>query len=274
MNSLCVRFLALFLALLGGGATAYGQKIVIKGSDTLGAKLIPVLAEEFKARYPGVSFEIAAEGSSTGIAAILSASADIGMSSRETMPTELSAAAAKGIEMRQYIIAYDGLAVILNDQNPINSLRRRRVERIFAGDINDWSAVGGEPGPISIYTRNSSSGTFSDFKAFAMSKRDYAESSQKMAGNEQIVAEVASNPNGIGYVGLAYAKTPGVKTVAIDRRLPETESVHSGEYPYARPTFFYTNGAPTEIVREFIAFTLSPEGQAIVERVGFVPLRR
>ena len=274
MNSLCVRFLALFLALLGGGATAYGQKIVIKGSDTLGAKLIPVLAEEFKARYPGVSFEIAAEGSSTGIAAILSASADIGMSSRETMPTELSAAAAKGIEMRQYIIAYDGLAVILNDQNPINSLRRRRVERIFAGDINDWSAVGGEPGPISIYTRNSSSGTFSDFKAFAMSKRDYAESSQKMAGNEQIVAEVASNPNGIGYVGLAYAKTPGVKTVAIDRRLPETESVHSGEYPYARPTFFYTNGAPTEIVREFIDFTLSPEGQAIVERVGFVPLRR
>ena len=105
-----------------------------------------------------------------------------------------------------------------------------------------------------------------------MSKRDYAESSQKMAGNEQIAAEVAGNPRGIGYVGLAYAEANGVKVVSIDRALPEASSVNDGSYPYARPTFYYTNGEPTGIVAEFLAFTLSPEGQKIAAQVGFVPV--
>lgn len=251
---------------------AHAQKLVIKGSDTLGAKLVPMLAEEYKAKNPGVSFEIAAEGSTTGIAAIIDGTAQIGMSSRRAKATEMSAAQAKGVNMKPTIVAYDGIAVVINTGNPVTVLTRRQVEQIFAGDITDWAAVGGSPGRISIYTRNTSSGTYSDFKELAMNRRDYASSSQKMAGNEQIVAEVAKNPNGIGYCGLAYTTDPGIKVVSIEGKLPSKESVLAKEYPYARPTFYYTNGDPVGEAAKFLEFTLSDAGQAIVGRVGFVPI--
>ena len=106
-----------------------------------------------------------------------------------------------------------------------------------------------------------------------MKKRDYASSSQKMAGNEQIAAEVAKNPNGIGYVGIAYIHADGIKVVPIDGSTPDKASVLSKKYPYARPTFYYTNGEPTGEAAKFIEFTLSADGQRIAERVGFVPLR-
>ncbi|MCF7689211.1 MAG: phosphate ABC transporter substrate-binding protein [Cephaloticoccus sp.] len=264
----------LILALASLAATSLqAQKLVIKGSDTLGAKLVPMLSEEYKAQHPGVSFEIAAEGSTTGIAAITDSTADIGMASRRAKPTEMSAAQAKGVSMKPTIVCYDGIGVVVNAGSPINDLTPRQVEQIFTGDITDWSAVGGPAGKISVYTRNTSSGTYSDFKALAMKKRDYASSSQKMAGNEQIAAEVAKNPNGIGYVGIAYISDPGLKAVGINGVHPSKETVLSKAYPYARPTFYYTNGEPVGEAAKFIEFTLSDEGQKIVEKVGFVAIR-
>jgi phosphate transport system substrate-binding protein len=170
-------------------------------------------------------------------------------------------------------VAFDGIGVIVNQGNPLATLTKRQVEQIFAGDITDWSQVGGSPGKISIYTRNTSSGTYADFKELAMKKRDYASSSQKMAGNEQIAAEVAKNANGIGYVGLAYLHDPGIKTVSIEGAVPTEESVLAKKYPYARPTFYYTNGEPTGEAAKFVEFTLSDEGQKVVRKVGFVPVR-
>lgn len=271
MNKLST--LALAAVALATAATASAQKLVIKGSDTLGAKLVPMLSEEYKATNPGVSFEIAAEGSTTGISAIIDGTAQIGMSSRRAKATEMSAASAKGVSMKPIIVCYDGMAVVVNENSPIKSLTRRQVEQIFTGDVNDWSSVGGSAGKISVYTRNTSSGTYSDWKDLAMKKRDYASSSQKMAGNEQIVAEVAKNPNGIGYVGLAYINAPGVKVVPIEGALPSKESVIAKKYPYARPTFYYTNGEASGEAAKFIEFTLSDAGQKIVEKVGFVPVR-
>jgi phosphate transport system substrate-binding protein len=267
------KLLLLTTALLATVATASAQKLVIKGSDTLGAKLVPMLAEEYKASNPGVSFEIAAEGSTTGIAAITDGTAAIGMSSRRAKPTEMSAAAAKGVTMKPIIVCYDGMAVIVNENNPITALTKRQVEQIFTGDVNDWSAVGGNPGSFSIYTRNTSSGTYSDWKDLAMKKRDYASSSQKMAGNEQIAAEVGKNPNGIGYVGVAYIKAPGVKVIPIEGHLPTKEEVLAKKYPYARPNFYYTNGEPSGEAAKFIEFTHSDVGQKIVEKVGFIPVK-
>ncbi|HEV3409221.1 MAG TPA: hypothetical protein VG095_02930, partial [Chthoniobacterales bacterium] len=110
-------------------------------------------------------------------------------------------------------------------------------------------------------------------KELAMKKRDYAGGSQKMAGNEQIAAEVGKNANGIGYVGLAYLKAPGVKVVPIDGAMPSEQSVLSKAWPYARPTFYYTNGEPTGVTREFVDFTLGPAGQKIAAQVGFVPVK-
>jgi phosphate transport system substrate-binding protein len=267
------KSLVILAALLASVGTVSAQKLVIKGSDTLGAKLVPTLAEDYKASNPGVSFEIAAEGSTTGIAAIIDGTAAIGMSSRRAKATEVSGAAAKGVSLKPIIVCYDGMAVIVNEKNPITALSKRQVEQIFTGDVSDWSAVGGTAGAFSIYTRNTSSGTYSDWKDLAMKKRDYAPSSQKMAGNEQIAAEVGKNVNGIGYVGVAYLHAPGIKVISIDGATPTKEAVLAKKYPYARPNFYYTNGEPSGEAAKFIEFTLSEAGQKIVEKVGFIPLK-
>ncbi len=260
----------LVVALVATGAQA--DRLVLKGSDTLGAKLVPQLAEQFKAQNPGTTVDIAAEGSTTGIAAIIDGTAQIGMASRRAKPSEVSAASAKGVNMKPTIVAYDGIAVIANSANPVKALTRRQVEQIFTGEVSDWSAVGGSGGKISVYTRNTSSGTYSDFKELAMKKRDYAPGSQKMAGNEQIASEVGKNANGIGYVGLAYTKASGVKVLPIDGQLPSVQTVHAKTYPYARPTFYYTNGEPSGLAKQFLDFTIGPAGQRIVGQVGFVPI--
>jgi len=259
-------------ALVFVSAEARADKLVIKGSDTLGAKLVPQLAEQFKAQHPGTTFDIAAEGSTTGIAAIIDGTAQIGMASRRAKPAEVAAATGKGVNMKPTIVAYDGIAVIVNSANAIKNLTKKQVEQIFTGEVTDWSAVGGSGGKISIYTRNTSSGTYSDFKELAMKKRDYAGGSQKMAGNEQIASEVGKNPNGVGYVGLAYTKAGGIKVMPIDGSLPSVQSVHAKTYPYARPTFYYTNGEPTGVAKEFLQFTIGAAGQKIAAQVGFVPI--
>jgi phosphate transport system substrate-binding protein len=268
------KYIALSLALVAAGiASANADRLVIKGSDTLGAKLVPQLAEHFKAQHPGTTFDIAAEGSTTGIAAIIDGTADIGMSSRRAKSSEVGAASAKGKHMKPTVVAYDGMAVIVNAKNPVKSLTKKQVEQIFTGDVTDWSAAGGSAGKISIYTRNTSSGTYSDWKELAMKKRDYAPGSQKMAGNEQIAAEVGKNPNGIGYVGMAYTKAAGVKVVPVDGVAPSQQTVLAKTYPYARPTFYYTNGEPSGAAKQFLDYTTSPAGQKVVAQVGFVPIK-
>jgi phosphate transport system substrate-binding protein len=267
------KLLLTLITISAGGSFAPAETLVIKGSDTLGAKLVPQLSEEFKAQHSDTTFNIAAEGSTTGIAAIIDGTAQIGMASRPTKPEEVTAAKAKGVNFKETVVAYDGIAVIVNSANPVKSLTKKQVEQIFTGDVTDWSAVGGSSGKISVYTRNTSSGTYSEFKELAMKKRDYAPDSQKMAGNEQIASEVAKNPNGVGYVGLAYTKASDIKVVGIDGAMPSKESVLGKAYPYARPTFYYTNGEPAGVAKQFVDFTVSDAGQKIVEQVGFVPIK-
>src|SRR6266516_3283873 len=236
-------YLGLITTIAIAGA-AQADRLVIKGSDTLGAKLVPQLAEQFKAQYPGTTFDIAAEGSATGFAALIDKTAAIGMASRPAKPEEIANGKAKGVELKETIVAHDGIAVIVNTASSIKGLTKKQVEQIFTGEITDWSAVGGSGGKISVYTRNTSSGTYSDWKELAMKKRDYAPGSQKMAGHEQIAAEVGKNANGVGYVGLAYMKASGIKVVPIDGATPSIQSVQNQSYPYWRPTFYYTNGEP------------------------------
>ena len=267
------KILTLTCSLLASATLLQAEQLVIKGSDTLGAKLVPQLAEAFKASHPGVSFKIAAEGSSTGIAALINKTADIGMSSRRVKPTEMAEAASRGVTMKPTVVAYDGIAVIVNAGNPIKALGKKQIEQIFTGEVKDWSAVGGTPGPISIYTRNTASGTYADFSEMAMKKRNYAGGAQKMAGNEQIASEVGKNQNGIGYVGMAYIKAAGDPPSGsgrcdairrngasqILRLFPSDVLLHQWR------TFGSRKGV--------LDFTVCPAGQKIAEQVGFAPIR-
>jgi len=145
------------------------------------------------------------------------------------------------------------------------------VAKIFTGQIKDWSEIGGAPGKISIYTRNTSSGTYKDWQKLAMDGRDYPSSSLKMAGNEQIAQEVAKNPGGIGYVGLAYAKTTGTKALAIEGIEPLAKNAKS--YAYSRACFLYAPDKPSAEAAAFMTYTESAAGQAIVHAVGFIPVK-
>lgn len=249
------------------------ETIVIKGSDTLGAKMVPQIAEAFKAKMSkqgvDVAFEIAAEGSSTGVASVIDGTAAIGMSSRDPKEKEVAKAKANGIDMKTITVAKDGIAIIVNEANPLESISLEEIELIFSGDVTDWSGISAQTGTISAYTRNTSSGTYAVFQKMGMNSRDYGADTQKMAGNEQIASEVAKNPNGIGYVGLAYINTPGVKVLPIDGAAPDAK-----DYPLARPLYYLINknAELSSLESDFIGFSMSPEGQAIVNRVHFLPI--
>ena len=250
-------------------ATAGAQSISLKGSDTLGAKLVPQLAESFKSKNSGVKFEIAAEGSSTAFPALANGTADIGMSSRKAKPEEITAARAKGIKLNEIEACHDMIVVIANKSNPLKNLTKDQVAKIFTGQVKDWSEVGGSPGPISVYTRNTSSGTYKDWQKLAMKGRNYAPSSQKLAGNEQIAEEVSKNKNGIGYVGLAYAKKSGTSPVSIDSIAPIAANART--YAYSRACYFYIPEKADATAKAFIEFAISKDGQKIAENLGFVP---
>jgi phosphate transport system substrate-binding protein len=248
---------------------AGAQTLSLKGSDTLGAKLIPQLAESFKAAgNKGVKFEIAAEGSSTAFPALANGTAQIGMSSRKVKEDERTFCKTKGVYLKEHPVCRDMLVVIVNKNSPVSNLTKDQVSKIFTGQIKDWSELGGAPGNISIYTRNTSSGTYKDWQKLAMGGRDYVSTSLKMAGNEQIAQEVAKNKNGIGYVGLAYSKTPGTKAISIDG--VEPIEANAKKYVYSRVCYLYAPDKPTAEAAAFIEYVKSSAGQDIAKKVGFV----
>lgn len=244
-------------------------KLVIKGSDTLGAKMVPQLAEAYKAAGNNVSFEIAAEGSSTCFTSLLSGTADFGMSSRGIKASEKNKFAAAGKEAVEHVAGVDMIAVIVNEANGVKKLTKDQIAGIFTGTITDWSEVGGKAGKINVYTRNTSSGTYKTFQKLAMNKKDYGKNTQKMAGNEQIAQECAKDTNGIGYVGLAYVKRDGISPVAVNGVLPTPDK--ASEYALSRNLYYYTVGQPTGEAAKFIKWsTSSPVAAKIIEKVGFI----
>ena len=268
------RLPALWLLIFGTFSVLQGAKLVIKGSDTMGAKLVPQLAETFKSSSDGgregVTIEIAAEGSATGIASVIDGAADIGMLSRSLRPREIATAEARGLDLELIEIARDALVVVVNEANPLTELSRQELAAIFTGEVENWAALSDLPLPISAYARNTSSGTYVAFQQLALKSRDYSDRIQKMAGNEQIAHEVAGNPGAIGYVALAYAQSPGIRAMEIDG-LPPGDI----DYPLARPLYFLVNrsGGRSPLLERFIDHTLGPRGQELVTKIDFLPAR-
>lgn len=246
---------------------------MVVGSDTIGARLAVQLAETFRAKMAtqeaNVSFELASKGTSTALASLMEGTTDIGMASRAPSIKEIAKAKSLGVDFRSIVLGYDSIAIIVNEANPIESISLEELELIFSGDATDWASISHViSGKISAYTRNTASGTYSILQEKAMKSRNYGKNTQKLAGNEQIVEEVAANVNGIGYVGMAYATSKGIKAIPIDGLKPGKL-----DYPLNRKLRFIVdrNKPLSPMANDFIGFTLSPEGQAIVESVNFTP---
>ncbi len=257
--------------------------IRIRGSDTL-VNLVQRLAEEFMKKRSDIWVAVTGGGSGTGIAALINKEVDIADASRAMKSKEIKLAKERGVEPVGVVIALDGLAIIVNESLPIDSLTLEQLGRIYRGEIKRWSEVGGPDMEISLYGRTSASGTFVYFRDKVV-KGDYSPRMKGMIGNSHIVEAVKKDKAGIGYVGIGYAVDEKgrveaalkVLRIAKDASSPavtplKVENVKEGLYPLARPLYQFTNGKPKGAILEFIRFELSEEGQKIVTKEGFYPI--
>jgi phosphate transport system substrate-binding protein len=276
----------LCLGLLTAGGMLYAQKTMqVKGSDTL-VNLVQILAEEFMAKNPRSPIAVLGGGSGTGIAALINNTCDIANHSRPMKDKEYTQAKDGGVVTRTFIIAIDGLSVIINPGNGVDKLGMDQIGAIYRGEITNWKEVGGANQAISLYGRQSNSGTFVFFQEHVLGNQDYSQDMKRMNGNAQIVEGVMADKAGIGYVGVGYIvdqKTkkvrPGIKVLNVSKTAGgkafsplNKAAVDSGDYPIARPLFQTTNGIPKGAVKAFLEFELSPAGQKIVEKEGFFPI--
>jgi len=257
--------------------------IQIKGSDTM-VNLGQAWAEAFSKAHPGVTVAVTGGGSGTGFAALIGGTCDIAEVSRTIKEKEVALAGQKGFKPVEFEVALDGLAVVVHPDNPVDALTIDQLADIFTGRVTNWKQVGGKDLPIVILSREVNSGTHIYFKEHVLRKGrkdifdEFSPMALLMPSSQAIAEEVAGNENAVGYYGVGYV-TPAQKAVAVARDAdseyvtPEVPDIISGRYPISRPLLVYTPSAPTGVVKAFIDFVLSPEGQKIVEEVDFVPIK-
>jgi phosphate transport system substrate-binding protein len=281
--------LAITLMLIMGLAACSRQNqqassLQIKGSDTM-VNLGQAWAEAFMKANPKVSVAVTGGGSGTGIAALLSNTCDIAELSRELKPEEITMAREKGFEPKQITVALDGLAVVVHPANPLTQLTMDQLAAIFSGAVTNWKEIGGADLPIVVLSREVNSGTHVYFKEHVLrrgqqeSQVEFAANALMLSSSQAIADEVAQNPGAIGYYGMGYI-SPREKALAIARDAtapfvsPTIDNVLSQAYPISRPLLMVSRGQPRDLVADFLAFVLSPEGQKIVSKIDFVPVKK
>ncbi|MFH1201660.1 MAG: phosphate ABC transporter substrate-binding protein [Candidatus Omnitrophota bacterium] len=276
--------LVAFIFITSAFAAKDKNSIQVKGSDTM-VNLGQAWAEKYMEKNPTDFVAVTGGGSGTGLSSLISGSCDIAMSSRNIKEKEIAIAKQKGINPNEIKVALDGLAVVVSPGNPISKITLTQLADIFTGRISNWKEVGGKDEKIVILSREVNSGTHVYFKEHVLrkndpnSKEEFAPSALMLSSSQAIADEVAGNSAAVGYYGMGYisAKQKPV-SVAKDEKLeyesPTIENVVNGKYPISRPLFIYTNGAPQGLVKEFVEFILSKEGQDIVLATDFVPISK
>lgn len=258
------------------------ETVKIKGSDTE-VNLVLQLAEAYMENDPAASISITGGGSGVGIAALLNQKTDIANSSRELSQPEILMANQRGVHIFPHVFAADAIAIIVHPSVGVDSLSLVDLGKIYAGDITDWQQVGGKPSPISLYGRQSNSGTFIYFREKVLGK-DFSPALKQMNGTAQIIEAVKNDPGGIGYAGLGYVADhdgrprEGFKVVKISKKPGEKafsplnlEDIKAGFYPLTRPLFQFTDGLPTGKMMAFLEFEKSEVAQKIIEQNGYLP---
>jgi phosphate transport system substrate-binding protein len=268
----------------GSDATTAKVTIQNKGSDTM-VNLAQAWAEEYRKVAPTVEVEVSGGGSGQGIAALTKGTIDIANCSRNMKPEEIDQAAKNtGKVPKEYIVGYDGLAVYVHKDNPLEEITFEQLSEIFAegGKITKWSDLGVKipntsGDDIVRVSRQSSSGTYEFFREHVLNKKDYKLGSRDMNGSKEVVELVSSTPTAIGYSGMGYA-TSGVKMLKVAPKAgqpayaPTVQNTLNKTYPISRSLLVYTLGEPQGPVKLYIDWMLSDAGQKLVEASGYVPL--
>lgn len=254
------------------------QKVVckVKGSDTC-LPLSQKFAEVYGKKNEGSGISVIGGGSGVGISALLSNTTDIAQSSRKMKIDEKMKIQETGKSVKEVVIAYDALSVIVNPSNPVSKLTREQLEAIFTGKINNWKQVGGPDLKIIVYSRETSSGTYEFFKEIVLKKKNFASNALLMAATGAIVQSVSQTKGAIGYIGLAYIeKNIKPLQVSFDQGktfvTPNLENAKSKKYPITRPLYYYYISGKDAAFKPFMSFILSAEGQKIVVSEGYVPI--
>lgn len=255
-------------------AAADKKPLTIKGSDTM-VILGQRLAEEYMVKNPGVVVQVNGGGSGTGIAALINGTVDLAQSSRAMKDDEKQKAAqARGSEIVEQPVALDALAVFVNTGSPVQHLTMAQLKDIFQGKVTNWNQVGGPNATIVLYGRENSSGTYDYFREHVLEKGDFAPRVQTLQGTAAVINAVGRDKNGIGYGGIAYAKDVRPLGIAATGApiAPSEATVADGTYPLSRKLFFYYPQNAPERVTKFVQWSLTPEGQELVTKVGYFPL--
>jgi len=254
-----------------------GKSITMKGSDTM-LILGQRWAEVYMSQNPGVVIQVTGGGSGVGIAALINGGTEICQASRPMKSSEIDKLKerfnTKGVEIP---VAMDGISIYLNEENQVAELTLDQIKGIYTGQITNWKDVGGDDARILLYGRENSSGTYSFLKDNVLMGADFAAQTQTLPGTAAIVNAVAKDKYGVGYGGAAYAK--GVKYCKVKKDAqtpgyePTLENVKNVNYPISRYLFWYLRNKPTGQTKKLVDWVLSEQGQQIVTKVGYFPIK-
>ncbi len=261
---LAVLGAALVLGACLAGCGAEEKKVATDGSTSM-EKVIGALREAFEGLHSDVTFTYNPTGSGTGITAVAEGRCDIGLSSRALKDEEI----AKGLVGTT--LAYDGIAVIVNNENPVENLTLETIAKIYIGEITNWSEVGGNDGEIVLIGREANSGTRDGFESITDTE-DQCQYRQELTATGDVISAVSGNPNAIGYASVASVKDT-VKAVAVDGVIPSEETIKDGTYLIQRPFVLVTkqDTALSETAQAFYDFCLSEDVKETITNAGVVP---
>lgn len=271
-----MKIQTIFIGLALYSSISLAQKI--KGSDTV-LPLSQKEAENYMKQNKSAKITVTGGGSGVGLAALVDGTTDIAMSSRKMKMSEKMKLQNAGKAVKETIIAYDALAVIVNPSNKVSQLTREQIEGIFTAKIKNWKEVGGDDLVITVYSRETSSGTYEFFKENVLNNKNYASSVLNMPATGAIIQSISQTKGAIGYVGLAYLeKEVKALKVSYDKGKtfvgPSMETAKTKTYSIIRPLYYYYSTAIEKTVKPFVDYILSAEGQKTVEQVGYVPLTK
>ncbi len=266
-----ILFVALLLGVFAANAAFAGQ-LVVNGSTTV-LPISQAAAEAFMAENKDVKISVSGGGSGNGIKSLIDGTCNIANSSRFMKDSEVKMAVDKGIYPVPFAVAVDAIVPIVNPSNKVANLTTEQLKDIYTGKVTNWKQVGGEDKPIVTVSRDTSSGTFEVWEEKILKKEKVTPKAQVVASSGAMLQTVAKNKYAIGYDGIGYADDKSVKMVTVNGVKAEVKSARSGKYPVSRYLYVFTNGWPTGDTLDFVNYMLSDDGQKIVVKQGFVPLR-